>query len=74
MNLTLTELGIKAHFDLDKRTAPLIELMCRINAGHLVDPTAMVVLRGFLPMVVVIDITSELHLCLHLLEETSSCY
>jgi len=60
MDLTLTELGIKAHFDLEKRTAPPIELMGSINAGHLVDLTAVVILRGFLPMVVVIDITTEL--------------
>ena len=47
-DITLTELGIKAHFDLEKRTAPLIELMGSINAGHLVDLIATVILRGFL--------------------------
>jgi len=46
MDITLTELGIKAHFDLEKKTAPLIELMGSINARHLVDLIAMVILRG----------------------------
>jgi len=73
MDLTLTGLGIKAHFDLEKRTVPLIELIGSINAGHLVDLTAMVILEGFFPMVVVIDIplSCQLHLCLHLLVKTN---
>ena len=60
MDITLTGLGIKANFDLEKRTAPLVELMGSINAGDLVDLTAMIILKGFVPMVVVIDITTEL--------------
>ena len=60
MDITLTGLAIKAHFDLEKRCAPLIELEGSINIGHLVDLTAMIILRGFCPKVFVVDITTEL--------------
>ena len=60
VDITLTGLAIKAHFDLVERSAPLIELEGSINMSDLVDLTAMIILRGFVPKMVAIDITTEL--------------
>ena len=59
MDITITGLAIKAHFDLVKRCAPLIELEGSIDIGN-VGLIAMIILKGLFPRMIVIDITTEL--------------
>lgn len=59
MDITLKSLIMKADFGFDG-SPPLLEIMGSIDIGHAFDFTSSVLLKGVVPDLVIVDITSEI--------------